>query len=291
MTGDEEDPVTAGTRTGEAPVPGGLQTAVDAPTEGSALIRLYFKSQRAMQLYSLATSSIFTGFWLGFLSREQIHAVGEHYFKKERFYRTDEYNTRGLFDWEKRAVEKHFGGCKRLLVAAAGGGREVIALRKLGFEVDGFEAHPELLSFANDLLEREGMIPDIRPAPWDHCPPISEKYDGALVGWGAYMHIRGRQRRIGFLRELRQTLKEGAPLLLSFYVRGEKARYHRWVGKFGRATARVLRRETVDTGDCLLPFYAHFFTQRPLEEELVAGGFEPVAYELYEYGHAIGRVV
>ena len=42
--------------------------------------------------------------------------------------------------------------CKRLLVAGAGGGREVLALYKSGYEVDGFECHPELVALANTML-------------------------------------------------------------------------------------------------------------------------------------------
>lgn len=264
---------------------------IDAPAKGPRLLRFYFKSQKGMQLFSTAMSSLFTGFWLGVLNRKQLLAVGEHYFREERFYSADEYNTRGLFDWEKRAIETHFRECRTLLVAATGGGREVIALRRMGYEADAFEAHPGLLRSANALLEREEMRPDVRPATWDHCPPLDRKYDGIVVGWGAYMHIRGRDRRIQFLKELREAANMGAPVLLSFYVTSEKSRYHRWVGRIGNVAAVLLRRERVDRGDCLLPFYAHFFTRPQVEAEMIAGGFEPVAFELYEYAHSIGRAV
>ncbi|HET6360506.1 MAG TPA: class I SAM-dependent methyltransferase [Gemmatimonadota bacterium] len=242
-----------------------------------------------MQLLSTAMSSVYTGLWLGLLTREQLHDVGEHYFSRERFYRTDEYNKSGLFPWEKKAVDEHFTSCRRILLVAAGGGRELIALRRQGFEVDAFDAHPDLVRFANDLLVREGMVPDVRSAPWDHGPDIDDTYDGVIVGWGGYMHIRGRERRVRFLRELRQRMKSGAPILLSFYTTSEKARYHRWVARVGKASAWLLRRERVDLGDCLLPFYAHFFTKGRLEQEVIEGGLEPVMFETMEYGHAVGR--
>jgi hypothetical protein len=262
---------------------------IEMPKRGSPLIRLYFRSQRLMQQLTLLQSSMFTGLWLGFLTRKQLHDIGEGYFRQERFYSTDEWNTRGLFDWEKQSVEAHFGDCKKLLVAGAGGGREVIALRRLGFDVDGFDSHPDLIRAANELLEREGMAPDIRQAPWDHCVHTDRKYDGVIIGWSAYMHIRGRDRRVGFLRELRDKVGAGAPMLLSFYVTSPNSRYFRWVARVGGPLARVLRRDPVLVGDCLLPFYAHFFTQERLEAELAAGGFQLVSFELIQYAHAIAR--
>jgi hypothetical protein len=280
------------TPTGQLPNPtpeAQARDLISVPKRGSPLIRLYFRSQRLMQHLTLLQSSIFTGFWLGFLTRKQLHDIGEGYFREERFYSTDEWNTRGLFDWEKTSVETHFGDCKKLLVAGAGGGREVIALRRLGFEVDGFDSHPDLIRAANELLAREGMAPDIRAAPWDRCLDTDREYDGVIIGWGAYMHIRGRERRVAFLRELRSKVAVGAPVLLSFYVTSPNSRYFRWVARVGAPLARVLGREPVAVGDCLLPFYAHFFTQERLEAELAAGGFGLVAFELVEYAHAIAH--
>lgn len=239
----------------------------------------------------LLLSAVFTGVWLGILSRKQLLSVGGVYYGSERGYWTEEYNNRGLFEWEKRVVDGHFTGCKRLLVMAAGGGREVLALRRLGFQVDGFESDPGLVRFANGLLERKGMIPDIRWAAWDHGPDVDAKYDGVIVGWGAYMLIRGRERRIAFLRELREKAVAGAPILLSFYSTAKDSRYFRGVAKIGDVLARVLRRDRVQVGDCLAPNYTHFFTRERLESELVEGGFEPVSFEHLEYGHSVGRAL
>ena len=285
MPGTLHEPVALGVPLGPQDEP------MDVSPPSSLFLRLYFKTQRAMQLLSTGMSSVYTGFWLGLMTREQILDVAEYYFRKERFYRTDEYNTSGLFEWEKNAVEGHFAGRRKLLLLAAGGGRELIALRKLGYEVNAFDAHPDLVRFANTLLAKEGMTPDVRLAPWDHGPDIDDTYDGVIVGWGGYMHIRGRDRRVAFLRELRRRVEVGAPILLSFYATSEKARYHRWVARVGKITALILRRDRVDLGDCLLPFYAHFFTKGRLEAEMKAGGFEPVLYETTGYGHGVGLAV
>lgn len=272
-----------------SPVP--LDEPAHAPSQDSAVTRLYFRSYRALTAFSRILSAAYVGFWLGILTRAQVLAIGERYYSQERAYWTDEYNKDGLSVWEKRVLERDFSACRRVLVAAAGGGREVLALRKLGHEAHGFEAHPGLVRVANGVLEREGLVPDIQQAPWDHCPDIDETFDGIIVGWGAYMHIRQRDRRITFLRELRERVAPGAPILLSFYSIPKDSRYFRAVARIGNFLARVLRRDPVQVGDCLTPNYTHFFTRERLESELVAGGFEPVSFEHLEYGHAVGRAV
>lgn len=259
--------------------------------ERSALVHLYLKIRSVVSRFSLLVGTVYTGFWLGVLTRKQHHTLGELFYSRQHFYWTDEWNKRGLFDWEKRVVERSFSECKKLLVAGAGGGREVIALRKLGFDVAGFESHPGFVRFANGLLEREGLVPDIRLAPWDHCPKIDGEYDGVIVGWGAYMHIRGREGRVRFLRELRDMVVMGSPILLSFYTTSENSRHFRWVAWIGGVVARVLGREPVHVGDSLVPNYTHFFTKKRLESELMDGGFEPITFETVEYGHAVGRAL
>lgn len=254
-------------------------------------MRLFLRIQWLASRLSRLIGIGHTGLWLGVFTRNQLHTIGELFYTRQGFYWTEEWNKRGLFDWEKRALETFFAGCRSLLVAGAGGGREVIALRRAGIEAQGFESHPELVRFANALLAKEGMVPDVRVAPWDHCPDLNGQFDGIIVGWGAYMHIRGRTERVAFLRELRSLVGIGSPILLSFYTTSENSRYFRWVARIGGSVARVLGREPVDVGDSLVPNYTHFFTRQRLESELEEGHFEPLAFETLEYGHAIGRAV
>lgn len=244
-----------------------------------------------MERLTRLLSGVYTGIGLGILAQEDLHVVSELKYGGEAFYRTEEYNKRGLWDWERRAVERYFAGCKRVLIMAAGGGREFLALRKRGLEVDGFESDPGLVRFANELLEKEGLAFEVGLAPWDHCPVGDRRYDGAIVGWGAYMHIRGRRRRATFLRELRDKLEAGSPILLSFYTRMGKSRYFPMVAGIGNVPAQILGRDRVEVGDCMIPNFAHFFTREEVESELGEGGFTLLDFETAEYGHAIGRAI
>lgn len=234
---------------------------------------------------------IYIGVWLGVLTRRQLHAVGEWKYGRDERYWTDAYNKSGLWDWEKTAMDRSFAGCKSLLLAAAGGGREVLALRRRGVEVEAFESDPGLVQFANELLEKEGMVGDVKLAPWDSCPDYELEFDGVMVGWGAYTHIRGRERRIDFLQEVRSRVVPGSPILLSFATRDETSGYFRGIRRIANVFASVLRRESIELGDSLVPHYVHYFTKAQLESEIVAADFELVVFKRMPYGHAVGRAV
>ena len=255
-----------------------------------ALARLYFAAYRTLASLVAGLSACFNGFWLGLLPRRVRYSIDAAYYDGHRYYRTDAYNRSGLWPWEQRVIETHFVGCRSLLVAAVGGGREVLALRRLGLDVHGFECHPGLVRFANELLKADGRASEIRLAARDRCPDFGRTYDGIVVGWGAYMLIRGRERRIEFLRQLRKHAEPGAPLLLSFFHRAGGARHYRIAAAIGNALALILRGERVEVGDSLAPNFVHYFTREELDGELRAGGFEPVIYATEEYGHAVGRV-
>ena len=52
-----------------------------------------------------------------------------------------------------------------IALMAAGGGREVLALRRLSFRVDAWECQPDFVIAANELLVAEGYEPSVTFAP------------------------------------------------------------------------------------------------------------------------------
>ena len=203
----------------------------------------------------------------------------------------EQYNRRGLFLWEKEAIERYFIGRKHLLLIGAGGGREVIALSRLGYEVDGYECHPQLVEAARNLLVKENLSAQIQIAPRDQCPDGNKVYDGLIVGWGAYMLIQGRQHRIDFLRQLRSRAKESSPVLLSFYDRDFDTRRFKIIKFIGNVLRRMTGGEQMELGDDLFPNYVHYFIRDEVESELRAGGFDLKFYSTKSYGHAVGFAI
>lgn len=114
--------------------------------------------------------------------------------------------------------------------------------------------------------------------------------DAIIVGWGGYMLIAGRARRVAFLREAARRLPAGAPVLVSFFVVERHDVRLRTTACIATPLRRLLRREPVTVGDCLLPNLVHFFTRDELAAELADGGLDLVDFGTEEYGWAVGRV-
>ena len=203
-------------------------------------------------------------------------------------YSQDAYNLQGLFLWEKKVVESHFSDTHRLLVGGAGAGREMIAMHKAGYAVDGFECNADLVKSGNELLHNEGCSSSIQHVPPDECIESAEVYDGIIVGWSAYMLIQGRDKRISFLKKLRSRIQPQGPLLISFYHRSGPKLYFSLIVKVANLIRFFLRRPAVLKGDALAPNYVHYFTQEEIEHELSCAGFRLVFYSFMDYGHAVG---
>jgi hypothetical protein len=258
-------------------------------------IRSCFFSIRALR----GIEACLVGLWLGALTTEELYAtVNEGYARSKiarENYHGEEWNQSGLFTWEETALTNHFGGCERLLLIGAGGGREVLALRRLGYRVDGFEPDPDLVVVANEVLRAEGYESSVHPVPYDEFPNTGKTYDGLIIGWSAYMHIPGRRRRIARLRQLRAQARAQGPILLSFFDLGNAAAPNPARYKLAVFVANVirrgLRRELAEFGDWLRPQYLHYFTRDDIASELAEGGFSTVHYGTAGLGHAVGRAV
>ena len=233
----------------------------------------------------------FNGLWLGILSEGELYEVSDHAYSRPRaMYGKDEWNRKGLVGWEENALRNHFPPRGAVLVAAAGGGREVLALRKRGYDADGFDCNARLVARANALLAKEGRAADVALAPPDRCPGTEKVYDGLIVGWGAYTHIQGRRRRVAFLREMRARVREGGPILLSFWVRAYANRTDLRAAALAADFLRALRlRRRTERGDALTVLgYAHYFDREEIAGELREGGFAVAEYDETEGGWAVG---
>jgi hypothetical protein len=255
------------------------------------LVRGYYLANRGLEKAIVAARAIAVGFWLGVLSKESLDAVDQAYYEDVGIYCNPQYNRRGLWEWESAMLEQFFPKGGRVLVAGAGGGREMLALHHLGYAVDGTECNAELAAFANEFLRGEGAGCQVRVVPRDQGLEGPRDYDAIIVGWSAYMLVQGRARRVALLRSLRTRVAAGAPLLISFYVRRRNGPYFhlvRWLANLLRWPRRL---ELVELGDSLAPTFVHYFTEPEIAGELEAGGFRLEFFGARDYGHAVGRAI
>ena len=262
------------------------------------LLRIYLWSRVQQTRVIRLIQSVFTGFWLGILSQSDLDSVDDAYYVGGRgkrlgpidYTRTD-YNKRGLFEWEKKAIETYFPVGGSVALIGAGGGREVLALRRLAFRVEAWECQPGFVNTANDLLVAEGFEPSVAYAPRNTVPAGTEMFDGLVIGWGTYTLVPGRARRIDLLGELRTWVETGSPILLSFFTRRPGDSQFPIAAAVGNLARRILRRERLEVGDSLDPNFVHHFVESEMESELAAGGFRLQFFAAEPYGHAVALAV
>jgi hypothetical protein len=252
--------------------------------------RMYLLGERAARRLGRA-HRLWAGWWLPILSRRALHDIDQTMYDRRENYHTAEHNRKGLFPWERAAIDRFFTRGDRIAVIGAGGGREVYALWKDGFRPEGFECHPGLVAVAGWFLPGEGCPHTVTLIPRDCGPPDGE-FDAAVIGWSSYCLIPGRQARIALLAGLRPRLPVGGRVLVSFFTREENDRRAEVIHRIATVVSRILRRPPPQPGDDLLPNFVHRFTRSEIGDELAAAGFqvlhwEPAGPGAYDSGWAV----
>jgi len=235
--------------------------------------------------------ALYKGVWLGILDDDQLAAITQIYYAEQGpEWRHVRWTELGLKGWEQDAIECHFRGRRSLLVGCAGGGREAFALARQGFEVSAFDCSPTLVGAARDYAARNDLAVKFAFAAPDRVPDLG-MHDGAIVGWGGYMHVVGAQRRIAFLRRFRAQIQVDGPLLVSFYVRNERDAALATMAAVGTVVRRARGKKPLELGDELRPrFFRHTFTRADVERELFAAGFRLVEFS-HEHEYAVGVAI
>jgi hypothetical protein len=214
-----------------------------------------------------------TGFWLGVMGEKSLDYSDDLTYNKTKFYREDKYNLSGLYEWEKPMIQKHFTNAKTILVIAAGGGREVVALSRMGFEVDGYECNTNLVEYGNGLLQKNGINSIIKYLPRNTVPELIKKYDGIIIGWGAYSFMMGSKTRRAFLSGLYPFLHKDTSLMMSFLYTKKRSKSDKIVINVANFLRSFGRREKVEPGDRLIPDYMHYFTEEEMKGELIKSNY------------------
>ena len=187
--------------------------------------------------------------------------------------------TPALYDWEETWFARRLPKAPaRLLIGAAGGGREAAVLQARGYHVHAFEPAQAAFLACRDALGADARVDlatyaDFIEGTLALMPQNNQNkshYDAVLLGWGSFGHILDMERRSVLLRRCHEVVKEG-PILLSIF--------HPSVRPLPKPIARGLRRMTGDETD--LSRYAAW------------GGFmcEPTFEELEAHAASIGRRV
>lgn len=188
--------------------------------------------------------------WLRLLSEKSIVALTVDGYRRAGFDDAD-FNRGGLWPHEEQAFRELFGGTRSIVVASAGGGREMLALARLGHRVAGFDPSPVLVEAGRSILAAEGIDAQLSLAEPGQVPRDLGRFDALVIGRGAYHHIYGRAARIDFLKQCLELVRPGAPMALG----------------------DVALRKPRQAPDVLLVAYMRRFEPSELESELAEGGW------------------
>jgi hypothetical protein len=255
-------------------------------------VKRFDRADRWFNRLGRFASAMHEGFWLGCLNADDLNAVTAEHFDRSQYYASTEHNLSGFFGWEKFVLERFFRRGSRILVAGAGGGREVLALRKAGFDAEGFECSAPLVRASEQIFDRAGESKYVTLCAPDRVPQGPQIYDGLVVGWTVYTHIPTKARRIAFLQGLRQRALSNSPLLVSYFARQSRSSDDVLVHRTATLSRFLLRgrKEPVEMGDHIS--YARFirsFTSDEVEAELRTGGFRSAQHGAEgDLGYTVG---
>jgi hypothetical protein len=209
----------------------------------------------------------------------------------------------GLFAWEKRVIESPgFPRSGRVLVGAAGAGREVAALADRGYEIVAFDPCGPFVEAARGVGP-PGRVTVVQAAYADlHLaasgtgplagPCGGPPFDAVVLGWGSLSHVMPAAERAALLRALR-SLAPRAPVLASFALEPEIARPVQGKGRVRDGLRRLFGAlgapGASELGDHFFPTTG-FFSYLEHEELLKLAwdaGYEVALFEETPYAHAL----
>src|SRR5262245_8090759 len=128
------------------------------------LVKVYFKIERLIRLGHAFGEAMIQAVVLGLLDAPDLERITVSRFEGSRYAEPSVIEA-GLQWWERDAIQQFFPPEGRVVVGAAGAGREVLALHKRGYEVDGFECARTLVETGQEQLRRAGVAGRFEWAP------------------------------------------------------------------------------------------------------------------------------
>lgn len=208
--------------------------------------------------------------WLGVLLRRAL-TVDEKQALSIALYE-DSFNPgndfAGLYPWEQKWFSRRLPKPpSRLLVGAAGCGREAKALEGLGYSIVALEPTSRAAQHCKRTLARtstvvQGSYEDLVAAAFGRSDPrfpltSQDRFDAVILGWGSLGHVLRAEDRLRLLSACDALCPTG-PILFSLFRPAESGRSERaaeaspaffsWGGFLAEPTAEELAAHGKDLG-------------------------------------------
>ena len=160
--------------------------------------------------------------------------------------------SRELFSWERAWLTRRLPAAagQRLLVAAAGDGREAAALVRAGYVVDAFEPASRALTGLRAAVTPGGdawcaSYADLVRAVAGGGGPLAalagRRYAAVLLGWGSITHVLGADARAAVVRAADALAPDG-PIFASMWLDGAAAATDGRAARVGRSVGGAIMR-------------------------------------------------
>ena len=160
-------------------------------------------------------------------SDELLEAHLEVYYAKR--WEQDRRLSDAWLPWERRVIEQFFPSAPaKILVGAAGDGREAKVLAATGYSVVAFEPVRQLAEkIASDTAPHGSVraycgtfqdLPFLEALPSGARADVRNEgpFDGAIVGYGSFSHLLRDAQRLETLRRFAEVTR--GPILVSFFA-------------------------------------------------------------------------
>lgn len=176
---------------------------------------------------------------------------------------------RGLFPAEEYALRaRPLAPGSRILLGAAGTGRELVTLVERGYEVVAFDPCASFAKAARSIAPHVRFVDasygDMVRAVEERSGPLAflndePPIDAILFGWGSLSHVLPHKERVRLLSAMRQIAPQ-APIFASFLFRPETTNFTR--GRARNALKRVFTAlgapNSSEKGDHFSPYIGFF---------------------------------
>lgn len=196
-----------------------------------AWARLLYQLSRGLESLNVAQLIVRDELLFAFLPQSQRNALTFEAYSRSRGYtRGGEVFLEGLFPWEIELLEdSRVPRAGKVLLGAAGGGRELDALLTRGYDVYAFEPVSQFVESARrvalgrDAIVVQGSYDDLVARATGRHGSLDGYRGGAdlcVLGWGSLSHVTEPTAVVDLFRALR-ALSPRAPVMISFYLRSE----------------------------------------------------------------------
>lgn len=228
---------------------------------------------RAVNLHDSVRDEVF----LAWVPPDERTALTTALYSRERSYMPGRGHVeRGLFPAEEYALRaRPLAPGSRILLGAAGTGRELVTLVERGYEVIAFDPCASFAEAARSIAPQvkfvDASYEDIVHAVSRGTGPLAflkngPPIDAIMFGWGSLSHVLPHIERVALFRALHE-LAPRAPIFASFLFRPESPDFTR--GRARNALKRLFMAvgapHTSEKGDHFSP-YIGFFSALGREE-------------------------